>query len=286
MAGEPENDQDGLLPLPDPTEMLRLATRGSASDRRWWCRLLPAGLFSVGVHLFFLPFLLLIIVAFSESDTSTNETPDNHYKFIDDYLGEINLNRGHGLGPREEDRLIAVSLEKPGMLFDPSDDPNAPTDQRGDKAPTPQRPAGGVPGTINFFAQEKFLLDHFNQWNRAKKGFKPNATLYEVARTYAALMAKAKNLECLLDDGLDGKDTLQRVEDAGYKMKHPGETSLGFLTCSGRFAPVSWSSPCKTGIGTVLPESLDTFEEIGIGVARYKDCDYFISYVIFAIPAK
>ena len=58
--GKPESDGACELHEPDAAETLRLVMRGSASAHSCWHRLLLAGLCSIGLHLFFLPLLMVI----------------------------------------------------------------------------------------------------------------------------------------------------------------------------------------------------------------------------------
>jgi uncharacterized protein YkwD len=114
MADQPDDDKAGLLPQPDAAETLRLVMRGSASEQSWCRRLLPAGLFSVGFHLFFLPLLMVITVTFADSilGVVTLTTNDNHEQVDNDTMIDPDFDRLEDVLV-EEDRTVAVGTEKP-----------------------------------------------------------------------------------------------------------------------------------------------------------------------------
>jgi hypothetical protein len=143
--------------------------------------------------------------------------------------------------------------------------------QTADSGPAPQPATGGEPGAFKMSAEEQELFDFANDV-RVKHGKKPmlaNATLFNVARGYAALMVKKESV----DVKLDGKDSLTRVMDAGYKA--------GDATTRHAFGSVIisvWKSHLETNV-------LYNFEETGIGIVKDKIGNAYCCW-IFATPAK
>jgi hypothetical protein len=74
MSDQPAADES--LPTPPPDETARLMRGGSHSKVPAWKRLLPPWAFSVGLHLFLLPFVLGITVVFADSLFVPNEWND------------------------------------------------------------------------------------------------------------------------------------------------------------------------------------------------------------------
>jgi hypothetical protein len=74
-----QHEADESLPNPAPDETARLLREGSRSKVPAWKRLLPPWAFSIGLHLFVLPFVLGITVVFADSlfvPTVWNEVRD------------------------------------------------------------------------------------------------------------------------------------------------------------------------------------------------------------------
>jgi len=77
MCDQPQADES--LPTPTPDETARLMREGSQSKVPAWKRLLPPWAFSIGLHLFVLPFVLGLTVVFADSlfvPTAWNDGPD------------------------------------------------------------------------------------------------------------------------------------------------------------------------------------------------------------------
>jgi hypothetical protein len=113
MPDQAENDQAGLLPEPDATETVRVMMRGSINDKSWWRRLLPPSLISFSLHLFLLPFLLVITVTFADHGVgiSSWSASDNVDSLGNDAGNEPELGREKD-APAEEERTVAVGTDK------------------------------------------------------------------------------------------------------------------------------------------------------------------------------
>src|SRR5262249_2235732 len=108
---------------------------------------------------------------------------------------------------------------------------------------------------------------------------KPNARLMAVARMHAANMAK----ENKADDDVDGKDTVIRVKDIGYKFK---KEKLDFHLIGGEnLKPDQAFAMWKNGVAKqeIL---LGDFDETGIGIAKNADKGTVFYYQIYASPDK
>jgi len=89
MADQPPAD-DGLLPEPGPDETLRVMREGGTSRQPWWQRLLPPWVCSFGLHLFLLPFVLIVTVTFSDTlfapavvnDYQPQRVTEPHYNMV------------------------------------------------------------------------------------------------------------------------------------------------------------------------------------------------------------
>jgi uncharacterized protein YkwD len=66
---EAGTSQDGLLPEPDASLVRRLLQDSASYQRRW----LPPSLCSIGLHLFLLPFLMVVTVTFSDRILSVSD---------------------------------------------------------------------------------------------------------------------------------------------------------------------------------------------------------------------
>jgi hypothetical protein len=106
------NDQDGLLPEPDAAETFRNLTRGSATEQPWRQRLLPAGLFSIGLHLFCLPLLMVITVTFADRVVSLSTWEASADQLGDNTVGEIDFDREPDPAQSEEESTVAVSSDE------------------------------------------------------------------------------------------------------------------------------------------------------------------------------
>jgi uncharacterized protein YkwD len=136
--------------------------------------------------------------------------------------------------------------------------------------------------SVELSADEKVILERVNQFRN--DGFqlqpmKPHARLMALARAHAANMAKQGKAE----DDLDGKDTVIRVKDIGYKF---GLNKLDFNLAAGEkltakeAADKMLKNPAKQGLHFV--EYTDT----GIGLAKNDATGQVYYYQIFAMPEK
>jgi uncharacterized protein (TIGR03067 family) len=120
MTSEHEHDQDGLLPEPYAAETLRLVIRGSSPAESWQRRLLPAGIFSIGLHLFFLPLLMVVTVTFADHLIlpAVSEPYTFREELDNDPLNALESYRDYPVEELEELTLPpgSSSLEKQGIL--------------------------------------------------------------------------------------------------------------------------------------------------------------------------
>jgi uncharacterized protein YkwD len=135
-------------------------------------------------------------------------------------------------------------------------------------------------------AEEMQLLQLINQARaqseKKNAPLKPSPKLFEIARAYAALLAK----EGKEDDELDGKNYLKRLADAGYKVKRIGEDDWACVNMtSGENLPAP--NAYSTWIQNAAAKEflLDKYEETGIGIAK-SDKNIVFYYMIYAIPAN
>jgi hypothetical protein len=121
MADQCEPEGDGLLPEPDPAGHVR-ELRDIRGGRLTWRRFLPAGLCSVGVHLAFLPFVLLLSVLsvppLNVTIPSSNDLSDQP-QFGAGYAWEEQVVREH---PRlgEEERTVATGSAESEVMPQPA----------------------------------------------------------------------------------------------------------------------------------------------------------------------
>jgi hypothetical protein len=120
-----------VLPEPDALITVRQLVQGSASERLKWRRLLPAGLCSVGFHLFFLPLVMVVGVTFADSilGHSTRDAAAYRSQFSDDGIGEIDFDwhydvarietKSLAASDSEEEQAAAVPLASPTFPLDP-----------------------------------------------------------------------------------------------------------------------------------------------------------------------
>src|SRR5262245_16517081 len=129
MADEPDNAQDGFLPEPNAAETHRVVMRGSANDKSWRRRWLLPWFFSIGLHLFLLPFVLAITVTFADDfftpatdDSCTHRQelgndPLNALESYRDYpveqIEELSVAAGSNI-PKEENQ-VALPSEAPSL---------------------------------------------------------------------------------------------------------------------------------------------------------------------------
>jgi uncharacterized protein YkwD len=127
--------------------------------------------------------------------------------------------------------------------------------------------------------EEKRLFEIVNAYRtgKGKKALKENPKLFEIARTYATLMAK----EGKLDDELDEKDTPKRVKAAGYKISEDLVTAniSGGANYSPDTALQQWTQSAAAN-----ENLLEKYEETGIGVAKKENEVFF--YMIYTVPGK
>jgi uncharacterized protein YkwD len=127
--------------------------------------------------------------------------------------------------------------------------------------------------------EEKRLFDIVNAYRtgKGKKALKENPKLFEIARTYATLMAK----EGKLDDELDEKDTPKRVKAGGYKISEDLVTAniSGGANYSPDTALQQWTQSAAAN-----ENLLEKYEETGIGVGKKENEVFF--YMIYAVPEK
>src|SRR5262245_35596685 len=89
MSDQPPAD-DGLFPEPGPDETVRVMREGGQDRQPWWQRLLPPWVCSFGLHLFLLPFVLIITVTFSDTlfapavvnDYQPQRVNEPHYNMV------------------------------------------------------------------------------------------------------------------------------------------------------------------------------------------------------------
>jgi hypothetical protein len=109
---------DDSLPNPSPDETARLMREGGHSKLPWWKRLLPPWVFSIGLHLFVLPFVLGITVIFADQ-FCLPETMDwlSHQSNDDEGSSwQIDLEREY---PVVEIREVTVAEENQGAGSSP-----------------------------------------------------------------------------------------------------------------------------------------------------------------------
>jgi hypothetical protein len=120
MTSDPAaNDQDGLLPEPDPAETLQLVMRGSCEGNPWWRRLIPPSLCSVGLHLFFMSLFVVVTVTFSDQIFSLSnwDTAEHRDEVVGESAAEIDFDVRDLTEVVKErtlaiERALAISLEK------------------------------------------------------------------------------------------------------------------------------------------------------------------------------
>jgi hypothetical protein len=114
MTSDPAaNDQDGLLPKPDPAETVHFLMQASCDCKSLWARLLPPSLLSIGFHLFFLPLLLVVRVSLADPNlrTSTSDHADNRSLLSDHAIGEIDFDRHYDIVQIEDVSLVALATK-------------------------------------------------------------------------------------------------------------------------------------------------------------------------------
>jgi hypothetical protein len=112
-----QNTQDGLLPEPDTSETLRVMMHGSKSGMPLWRLLLPPSLVSFGLHLFLLPFLLVITVTFADSivGISSWTTNVNADQFGNEAIIEPDWDQEKDV-PSGEERMVAEGTDKQDLV--------------------------------------------------------------------------------------------------------------------------------------------------------------------------
>lgn len=127
--------------------------------------------------------------------------------------------------------------------------------------------------------EEKRLLERVNKLrtDKQKPTLKPNPKLFAVARAHARAMAKKEKEE----DEDNGKDTMARVKEAGYKWS---KDLIAYNSAVGQ----NWNpDQCyQTWSQTLVPSEnmkTETYLETGIGIAKSDSGNVFF-YQIFAAP--
>ncbi len=125
---------------------------------------------------------------------------------------------------------------------------------------------------------EKAFLDKMNEVRKNAQAtpYKPNAKLMEVARAYAAKMAKEEKL----DDDVDGKNTDTRVKDVGYRFKKlKSNLDAGEKLEPAKMVEMWVQDELRKGL--VLGE----FAETGVGIAKGESGKVYY-YQIYSDPDR
>ena len=205
MSDQPENAAE---PLPDPTpeETARLMREASHSKVPWWKRLLPPWVCSLGLHLFLLPFLIVVTVTFADK------------LFVptvwDDYRAEKLGNEPYSNLIVDRDYPVEQLQEKPLPLPSPTGPlptvhaPRPPETMREVPEPAPapkaqpQPTAKGktdppAPAEFPISADEQAILDEINRVRASEKAapLKPEKKFFDVARADTATLAKKQGIK-------------------------------------------------------------------------------------------
>jgi uncharacterized protein YkwD len=127
---------------------------------------------------------------------------------------------------------------------------------------------------------EKTILDLVNAEREKNKAMplKPSPLLFKVARAHSANMAKQNKM----DHVLDGKNPVQRVQEAGYKSPWIGENVAAGYEFGAKDAFKAWmeSKPHRENIQN------GTYQEIGIGIARSEKGELYYTQVFARLPRR
>jgi uncharacterized protein YkwD len=128
-------------------------------------------------------------------------------------------------------------------------------------------------------ADEKAILDLTNKARVAEKlpPLKPNAALFQAARSHTENMAKQQKME----HELDGKRVGDRAKAAGYDYKEVGENIAEGENVRPEDVVKGWLESKPHRENMLKPD----FTEIGLGVA--KDAKGHVYYTqVFGLPRK
>lgn len=284
MSEQPATDES--LPNPTPDETSRLMREGSHSRVPWWKRLLPPWAFSIGLHLFLLPFVLVVTVTFADSlfvatvgeevrseqlanGLHSNLIVDRDYPVAEVHEKVVPLVKGTDEGPpgiRLAPTGPVTGIKSP----DPSVGPvsTEPLKLVADENGQSVRHSATDPvttGTSQLSREEQLILNLVNDV-RAKHRKKPpalkvSAILCQVARKHAATMAKEERL----DEDLDVKKLEGMLTSAGYRFK--AGTVAANQTADLNLMPTAAFMAWAENI-PAREQLLEANEETGIGIAR------------------
>jgi uncharacterized protein YkwD len=132
--------------------------------------------------------------------------------------------------------------------------------------------------TFRLFAEEQQLLDLTNQERKRQDLplFRPDPTLFKVARGHSANMARQEKMEHVLDN----KTPYQRIKEAGYRYSVAGE-NVAYGEVEMEDVMKGWMASPKHRANILNPR----YTEIGLGLSRTdKGVVYYTQ--VFATPKK